>query len=271
MKLTISHTTTYRYATPVRSGLQELRLRPRDEPTQQVLAWELDIDGAKHELSFDDHYGNRVDLVSLVPDATEISITAGGEIDTIETGGVAERHLGHTPLWLYRRTTEKTRAGDGVRRFCDQVRDEDDDVNLLHDLSARIRDAVEYRPGESDVASTAEDAIESGAGVCQDHAHIFIGAARHLGYSARYVSGYLLLGDTVDQDATHAWAEAWVEGLGWVGFDVSNGISPDERYVRVATGLDYRAAAPIRGVTYGAGEESLEVLLQVHRGSGGQQ
>lgn len=271
MRLTISHTTTYRYASPVRSGLQELRLRPRDEATQTVLRWEITVEGGEHQLSFDDHYGNRVELVSLTPGSSEIRITANGGVETLDTGGVAAKHLGHTPLWFYLRATERTTVGDGVRGFCDLVRDEDDDVNRLHALSARIRDDVAYRPGESHVASSAEDAIDSGAGVCQDHAHIFIAAARHLGYSARYVSGYLLLGDTIDQDATHAWAEAWIDGLGWVGFDVSNGISPDDRYVRVATGLDYRAAAPIRGVTYGAGEESLEVELQVHKGSGGQQ
>ncbi len=271
MRLNISHTTTYRYASPVRYGLQELRLRPRDETTQTVVGWEITVDGGAHELSFDDHYGNRVELVSLTPGATETTITARGEVDTLDTAGVATKHLGHTALWFYLRATERTVVGKGVRRFCDLVRDESDDVNRLHSLSSRIRDDVAYRPGESDVASSAEDAIDAGAGVCQDHAHIFIAAARNLGYSARYVSGYLLLANTVEQDASHAWAEAWIDGLGWVGFDVSNGISPDDRYVRVATGLDYRAAAPIRGVTYGAGEETLEVELQVQAGSGGQQ
>lgn len=271
MQLSISHTTTYRYASPVRSGLQELRLRPRDEANQTVASWELTLEGAEHQLSFDDHYGNRVDLVSLTPGTTEIQVKAQGVVDTLDTAGVAAKHLGHTPMWFYLRSTERTEVGRGVRGFCDLVRVEEDDVNRLHALSAAIRDGVAYRPGESHVASTAEEAIEVGAGVCQDHAHIFIAAARRLGHPARYVSGYLLMGDTVEQDATHAWAEAWIDGLGWVGFDVSNGISPDERYVRVATGLDYRAAAPIRGVTYGAGDESLEVELQVQIGTGGQQ
>lgn len=271
MQLTIAHTTTYRYTTPVRSGLQELRLRPRDDATQKVLAWDITIDGGVHELRFDDHYGNHVDLVSLAPGVTDTTVTARGVVETLDTGGVVPRHLGHTPFWLYLRPTDRTTAGVGVRRFVDLVRDEDDDVTRLHELSAHIRREVSYRPGESHVASTAEEAIEVGAGVCQDHAHIFIAAARQLGYSTRYVSGYLLLTETIEQDASHAWAEAWIDGLGWVGFDVSNGISPDERYVRVATGLDYRAAAPIRGVTYGAGDESLEVELQVHEGNGGQQ
>ena len=80
-----------------------------------------------------------------------------------------------------------------------------------------------------------------------------------------YVSGYLMMSDRVDQDATHAWAEAYVEHIGWVGFDVSNGYSPDERYVRVATGLDYRDASPITGLRYGAGSEDMIVSLQVQQ------
>ena len=113
--------------------------------------------------------------------------------------------------------------------------------------------------------STAEDALAAGRGVCQDHAHVFVAAARHLGHPARYVSGYLMLDDRVEQDASHAWAEVWIEGLGWVGFDVSNGISPDERYVGVARGLDYRDAAPISGVRFGSGEEELHVSVQVQQ------
>jgi len=107
--------------------------------------------------------------------------------------------------------------------------------------------------------------------VCQDHAHIFIGAARAAGIPARYISGYLMMDDRIDQEATHAWAEAHVEGLGWVGFDVSNGICPDPRYVRVATGSDYRDAAPITGISIGATAEVLTVGVAVESRPTGQQ
>ena len=105
--------------------------------------------------------------------------------------------------------------------------------------------------------------MSDGRGVCQDHAHIFIACARHLDYPARYVSGYLMMDDTTDQTAMHAWAEAYIEGLGWVGFDVSNGISPDARYVRVATGLDYSDASPITGMRIGGLSETLGVQIKV--------
>ena len=104
-----------------------------------------------------------------------------------------------------------------------------------------------------------------GNGVCQDHAHIFIAAARLAGIPARYVSGYLMINDQVSQDASHAWAEVHVDDLGWVGFDVSNGVSPDERYVRIAIGRDARDASPISGFRLGIADESMSVSLQVQQ------
>lgn len=134
-------------------------------------------------------------------------------------------------------------------------------TGALHRLSAAVFAAIRYEKGHTDAVTSAEDALVSGHGVCQDHAHVFIGATRMLGFPARYVSGYLLMNDRTDQEASHAWAEAHVEGLGWVGFDISNAISPDNRYVRVATGCDYRDAAPVTGITLGGGTADLCVRV----------
>ncbi len=111
--------------------------------------------------------------------------------------------------------------------------------------------------------------------MCQDHAHIFIAAARTLGIPARYVTGYLLMEDTSDgagpAEAHHAWAEAWVESLGWVGFDVANRICPTERYVRLAAGLDAGYAAPIVGSRRGGADEKLDVSVAVQQQQSAQQ
>ena len=165
----------------------------------------------------------------------------------------------------FRRSTELTRAGPNVRRLMKGLREEvAEDIPRLHALSARIIAEVPYVVGATSSSTSAEEAIEQGAGgVCQDHAHMFVAAARIMGYPARYVSGYLMMNDRVHQDASHAWAEAHIDGVGWVGFDVSNGISPDARYVRVATGLDYREAAPVSGLRFGAGGEALSIDIQV--------
>jgi transglutaminase-like putative cysteine protease len=169
-------------------------------------------------------------------------------------------------LWYFRRSTELTRAGPNVRGLAKGLREEEaEDIPRLHALSSRILSEVPYEIGPTDATTTAEEAIEKGSGVCQDHAQIFVAAARSLGYPARYVSGYLMMDDRVHQDASHAWAEAHVEGVGWVGFDISNGISPDVRYVRVATGLDYREAAPVSGLRFGDGGERLSIDIQVQQ------
>ncbi len=93
--------------------------------------------------------------------------------------------------------------------------------------------------------------------MCQDHVHVFLTITRLLGFSARYVSGYLMMSDKIIQEASHAWAEVHLDGLGWVGFDISNGISPDEKYIKLATGFDYHDVVPLSGIRHGSGNEKL--------------
>ena len=266
MRLTIRHTTTYRFEAPVPYGLQELRLIPKSRKGQQVLSWAMQIEGGTAEAEFTDQHQNRVSLISFDPSAQSIVVSCTGEVQTSDTSGVVGKHGGYAPLWLFERATDLTRIGAGIRKLIRGLKeDHDDAIARLHALSARVQDRVTYTIGATGPEATAEDALELGAGVCQDHAHIFIAAARALGHPARYVSGYLMMNDRVHQDASHAWAEVHVPGIGWVGFDVSNAISPDERYVRVATGLDYAEAAPISGLRYGTGGEALAVDLSVQQ------
>jgi transglutaminase-like putative cysteine protease len=139
----------------------------------------------------------------------------------------------------------------------------DPGVAQLHALSATILQCVRYAPGRTGSATSVEESLGAGAGVCQDHTHIYIAAARELGYPARYVCGYLLTAESDVMDASHAWAEVHTAGLGWIGLDVSNGISPDERYVRVATGLDASEASPISGIIFGGVSQALDVAVRV--------
>lgn len=263
MRLTISHTTRYSFDAPVDYGLQRLRLTPKSRANQTVLSWQTRIEGGREVLSYEDQHMNAVQLVVLEPGVTEAVIHCEGEVETTDTHGILGPHHGYIPMWLFTRQTELTRPGQRVRALLRDLDDDAPELDRLHALSALIRKRVPYRKGATDVSHTAEDVLAAGHGVCQDHAHVFLSAARALGHPARYVSGYLQLVDRVEQEAGHAWAEAHVEGLGWIGFDISNGISPDDRYVRVATGLDYRGAAPVSGVRYGSGSESLSVQLSV--------
>ena len=264
MRLEIRHTTRYRFSEPVVHALQRLRLTPKATQGQEILAWNMELEHAHEELAYDDQHHNRVTLVAVDGGASEVTVICSGEVDTSDHAGVIGRHAGHLPLWSFRGQTPRTRPGPTMNALAESVRAQGQQpLDMLHTLSARIIDAVSYEIGTTDVNTTAEQSLCDGHGVCQDHAQIFIGAARALDIPARYFSGYLMMDDRVEQDATHGWAEAYVEGLGWVGFDISNGISPDQRYVRVATGRDYREAAPITGITFGGASQELQVEVAV--------
>ncbi len=266
MRLAIRHTTSYAFSQPVTHGLQRLRLKPKSTHGQQVLDWQMHLEGVRHEAEYDDHHHNRTVLVSVLPGTLAVIISCTGLIETSDNAGMLGHHTGHMPLWAFLDQTRLTRPGARMRALVAGL-----EVNgvapldKLHALSRAVLAAVSYEIGHTLVDTPAEEAMAAGRGVCQDHAHIFIGCARALGIPARYVSGYLMMNDRIDQEAGHGWAEAHVERLGWVGFDVSNGISPDSRYVRVATGCDYREAAPVTGISWGPGDSALAVSLAVEQ------
>lgn len=265
VKLQIAHTTTYSYDAPVSYALQQVRLRPQDGPQQKVLHWSVDISGGQRELSFNDEHGNHTTLVNVNHGETEVEITARGEVETSASSGVLGKVYGRVPLWHYCKQTARTLPGQGIRALARVLEHNDDQLANLHALSAKILQTVPYRTGVTLAETTAEEALAAKGGVCQDHAQIFIAAARQAGIPARYVSGYLMMDDRIDQEASHGWAEAHVHELGWVGFDVSNVISPDERYVRLATGLDSLDASPISGLRMGQAHESMVVSLQIQQ------
>ena len=265
MRLKITHETSYTYDEPVKYALQQVRLTPTDNPQQRVLNWSVTIDGGAAELEFVDQHKNHTLLVSVEPGREEVRVTASGEVETHDTAGILGKTYGAVPLWHFRQSTRRTDPGRKIAKLSKLIGATDNQLNDLHTLSREILKSVPYGKGGTFVGTTAEEALTAGVGVCQDHAQIFISAARKSGIPARYVSGYLMMNDRVEQDASHAWAEAHLDDLGWVGFDVSNGISPDERYVRLATGLDSRDAAPISGIRRGPSTESMIVSVQVQQ------
>ncbi len=265
MLLQISHTTRYTYDQPVDYALQQLRLTPQAIASQQVKSWDIAVDGGKIEAMYTDHHGNDVHLVSVDIGGDAITITASGEVETTDTAGVIPIARTGPPLWYFQQTTALTDPGPGIDALVAQISADPNTLNKLHTLSHLIAEQVRYGKEGTYVATTAEEAVQGGQGVCQDHAHIFISAARACAVPARYVSGYLMMEGQIDQDASHAWAEAFVDGLGWVGFDVSNAQAPDARYVRLAVGRDYHDAAPFSGVRVGSAKESMIVNLQVQQ------
>lgn len=264
MRLRITHTTTYDYDQPVPYALQQVRLTPKNDATQTVIWWETRVSGGQKELTFEDAHRNRVDLISFAPGTTTITVTSEGEVVNHDTAGVVGPAKGHMPMWMFLRHTPLTRPGTLCRKLAGQIAG-NEPLPRAHALMEAVHQSIAYETGVSHVGWTAEDTLSAGHGVCQDLAHVFIAAARHLCLPARYVSGYLMMTDRVVQEASHAWAEVHVPDLGWVGFDPTHNICPDTAYVRIATGLDYAEAAPVTGTRFGRADERLSVAVSVQQ------
>lgn len=266
MILKISHKTVYHYDMQVPFSLQQVRLEPQSGPGQSVKHWSVKAEGGSEEVRFFDQHRNLVTLLSHTDESDMLTIISEGEVTTQDNAGIVGAHSGYIPLWFFKRHTSLTEAGPNVKKIADSVHQHaENDIEQLHGLSAVIREKVTYAAGHTAADTTAEAALTLGKGVCQDHTHLFLAAARYLGFPARYVSGYLMMPETDVQDASHAWAEVYIDDLGWVGIDISNGISPDDKYVRIATGLDYKDAAPVSGIRYGSSSETMDVQIQVQQ------
>ncbi len=266
MRIRISHATTYRYDAPPTSVTQMLRLTPRNHDGQYVAAWRVDLsqDCLLHQ--HEDAFGNITHSFTAEGPFNELSITVDGEVDTQDTNGVVSSAVERFPPGLFLRETALTQPDAAIIAFADDTRAEagSDPLSLLHGLMSALHREITFDTDPTHSATTAAEAFTLRRGVCQDIAHIFIAAARQLGMPARYIGGHVLRSDGVlAQEAGHAWAEAYVEGLGWVGFDPTNDTCPTDVYVRVAMGLDYLGAAPVRGTRFGGSGETLKVAVHV--------
>ncbi|NWG52743.1 MAG: transglutaminase family protein [Hydrogenophilaceae bacterium] len=257
MRLRIEHRTVYRYGAPIARGVQLVRLFPSAHAGAAVLSWRVTAEGGRVGETFPDGFGNRCALVDLDGGVTQTEIRVNGHVETFDRGGGVEGLAEPLPASYFLRETRLTAADEAIRRLTiepDAPRERA--IALMH----LVRDKVDYQPGATDVTHSAAEAFGLGAGVCQDHAHIFLAAARAQGMPARYVSGYLFAGDW--HAASHAWVEAFV-GDGWIALDPANREIVNDHYVRLAGGLDYADARPIAGVRFGGAEESLHVDVDV--------
>lgn len=264
MRVRVSHETTYTYSEPASSVTQILRVRPRGHEGQFVVDWRVELDqDAKLQVATD-AFGNIVHSFTIEGPVDAVTISALGEVETEDTSGVIRQQIERFPETIFLRETRLTRSGPELRAFATEATaDSADDLTRLHALSAAIFDRLQFNSGRTDSTTTAAEAFAAGHGVCQDYAHIFVAAARHLSIPARYVGGYLHRPDIEVQDAGHGWAEGFVDGFGWVAFDPANGIAATADYLRVAVGLDYLGAAPIRGARLGGGTETMAVEVRV--------
>jgi transglutaminase-like putative cysteine protease len=266
MRIRISHATTYRYETPPSSVTQILRLTPRNHDGQYVVAWRIDLSRDCNLHQHEDAFGNIIHSFTADGPFAELAIAVDGEVETQDTKSVVNGAVERFPASLYLRETALTHADSAITDLAQTALAEagSDKLALLHTLLTMLNREITFDTDPTQTATTAAEAFALRRGVCQDLTHIFIAAARQTGIPARYVGGHFHRIDGVTaQEAGHAWAEAYVDDLGWVGFDPTNGIGTTEAHVRVAVGLDYLGASPVRGTRYGGSGETLRVAVNV--------
>jgi transglutaminase-like putative cysteine protease len=261
MRIRVDYRTTYQYATAASDVLQLLRVQPAGHEGQHVVSWRIDIDVDGHLKRAEDAFGNITHM--LYPDGPvkALSLHVVGEVDTLESHGVLSGGYEPLPATVFLRQTDLTRPDEALLALGRQV-DAGDALATCHRLTSLLYDQFSFDPDVTHAHTDAAHAYALKAGVCQDYAHVFVSVARSLGIPARYVSGHLVRNDGfVTQPAAHAWAEALVPDLGWVAFDPTNGMCATQAYLRVAVGLDYRDAAPVRGARRGGGAETMNVAV----------
>ena len=255
--LEVTHRTLLTYSAPVSETVMELRLRPRDGDGQRVLSFDLAVSPRSPIRSFVDAFGNTVHYFNHVPAHERVEVQATSLVATSGNGAVPG--LDFAEDFLNFRSPVLDVAG--VRHLADRVRD-GASTGTLDALAELINKRFTYRPEITTVYTAVDEVLRLRQGVCQDFAHLFIACARSLGIPARYVSGYIHSGrGHVGSGESHAWAEAWVPGVGWVGYDPTNPIRAGERHVKVAVGRDYHDVPPSKGTFVGSAQESLKIKV----------
>jgi transglutaminase-like putative cysteine protease len=270
MRIRVSHHTRYRYERPPTGVTQALRLTPRNHDGQYVIGWRIEVSQDCRLDQHEDAFGNIVHTFTADGPFETLGILAEGEVETQATDGVVRGAVERFPHSLYLRETPLTRADAAIVDLARDSRADSatDALSVLHRLLARVHGEIAFDTDPTHAGTSAAEAFALRRGVCQDLTHIFIAAARTLDIPARYVGGYFHRADgVVRQEAGHAWAEAHVSDLGWVAFDPANGICATDAHVRVAVGLDYLGAAPVRGARYGGEGETLAVAVHVDQAS----
>lgn len=269
MRIRIWHDSIYRYSWPVTGVIQTLRLTPRNTDSQYIMNWRIEVSADCPLTCHVDAFGNRTHTLTADGPLDHLLVHVEGEAEIEDSNGVVKGTVEPFPPSLFLRETPLTQADEDICAYAREVAGNaaQEPLPMLHALLDTLPQTIVFDTDPTHAHTTAAEAFALKRGVCQDISHIFIAAARSLGIPARYVSGYFHRADGAnEQQAAHAWAEAYVDGLGWVGFDATNGMCPTDAYLRVAVGLDYLSAAPVRGSRIGGDGEGLDVRILIQQG-----
>ena len=264
MDISVKHNTLYRYDGDVSYAIQKMYLSPRPSKSTKVVNWI--IESNLHLIEQVDAFGNIMHIGVVDKQIKELFINVSGSVFVsmpvikrrVRSAKTSNKDFGLN--YVLKKETWLTKSNKEIETIAKLNYKKKESVESLLLIAECIRNRVEYKKGVTGVLTTAVEAWDQGFGVCQDFAHIMLGACRSLGLPSRYVSGYLKE-DLNASNATHAWVEIWLGD--WVGIDVTNGGLVDDRFLVLAVGLDYLSVAPIRGVRYGGGEEKMTLNIDI--------
>ncbi len=279
MFYSIRHITRFRYLTPVREAVMEVIMQPRTEGPQRLAHFQMNLTPRAQIFSYTDHLGNAVHHFNTLKnhDMLSIEVLAGIEMQPhAAVPGAAPRDAweglirdrladDEYDMLAANHHTDVTPALESFMA-AKNLKPLSDPLSTLWMLSRTVFESFEYDPHATEVDTPLTEVLLHGRGVCQDLSHVMIAIARRFGIPARYVSGYLshTRSDArPEPEATHAWVEALVPGIGWVGFDPTNNVIAGERHVRVAVGRDYHDVPPTRGTFKGRPDSELAVAVTV--------
>ena len=265
MRIRITHEIVHRFAPPARTINQMLRLTPLSFDSQYLLRWRVDVhaDGALRHV--EDAHGNAVSSYSHHGLIERLGVLAAGEVETSDAAGVVRGAVEPLPAEMYLRESPLAHVNGALRDFAaDAAKGAADPLDSMHRLMGALHETIAFHPEEKDAAGSPVEAFALRRGRARDFAHIFIACARYLGVPARFISGYRVGGEGAEPAGVHEWAEAHLPVLGWVAFDATAPICPDERYIRVAVGFDGQDGAMTRSACSG-GEEKVETAIRVEQ------
>ena len=264
MRIRVAHQIIHRFDPPARTVNQILRLTPLSFDSQYVLRWRVDIDadGARRET--EDAHGNAVISYSHYGPIERVTISAVGEVETSDAAGIVRGAAERLPPEMYLRDSPLAQVNGALRAFAAEATSGGaNPLDSMHRLMAALHEGLPHHPEEKDAADSAIEAFALRRARARDFAHVFIACARWRGIPARFVAGYRV-SDESEEAGAHEWAEAYIPGFGWIGFDATAPVCSDDRYVRVVIGFDAQDGAMIRSAHSG-GEEKIETAIRVYQ------
>lgn len=264
MRLSIDHRTHFRFSAPQARLVQMLRSTPSDTHEQTIASWRIDVDCDARLKQARDGFGNLVTMLYAEGPISHITICVTGEVLTAPSSGVIDGAFERFPPQLFLRSTPLTDSDAALEEFAQTTMGSGSTIDRLHAINAAVHRRFTPCTSPQIAKRTAIETFAEQAATAREQAHVFIAAAHVIGAPARYISGYsLIVANGATRPTPHGWAEAFVDGIGWIAFDPSTGLCASEEYVRVSIGLDAATAAPVAGSRLGEGQEELDVDVQV--------